>query len=245
MVPVVERLHAGAWVPPWIYHQHITRYQWAGPLVQGKTVLDAACGTGYGSNMLLEAGAQSVDGFDVSAEAIAEAQNNHARDRLRFALGDVTRLPVSDAHYDAYVSFETIEHIQDDTAYLKEARRVLKPSGALICSTPNRLLTNPGISISDRPFNPYHIREYTHAELKALLERFFSSVVFYGQSAYGLAYIRFLSATGRRFPKLAVRLHQTRKTLGIPLCRSAHHFPQAWNDNQQPEVMIALCTQPK
>ena len=63
---------------------------------------DAACGTGYGSRRLLDAGAAEVDGFDVSADAIAEARRLHATGGARFEVADVTHLPVADHTYDLF-----------------------------------------------------------------------------------------------------------------------------------------------
>jgi len=59
---------------------------------------------------------------------------------------------------------------------LAEVARVLKPGGRFVCSTPNRRLLDPGTRITDRPFNPFHMREYTHADLDALLREFFASI---------------------------------------------------------------------
>jgi ubiquinone/menaquinone biosynthesis C-methylase UbiE len=245
MVKVIERLNPTNWVPPWIYYQHIARYLWAAPFAKGKYTVDAACGSGYGTRMLRDAGAKWADGFDLCSEAIDEARKCAQADNLRYGIADVLNLPAEDGQYDLYTSFETIEHIQDDSAFLMEVYRVLKPEGTFICSTPNRLLTNPGITLADKPFNPFHIREYTRDELTALLGNYFSSIDFFGQSNYGLIYTNVLNTIGKQVPKLAVRSHQIRKMLGIPFCKLDHHFPLAWKDNMQPEIMIAICSQKK
>ncbi|MEM4218180.1 MAG: hypothetical protein QXZ09_09170, partial [Candidatus Methanomethylicaceae archaeon] len=71
---------------------------------------------------------------------------------------------------------------------LAEAVRVLKPGGRLIISTPNRTLTNPGRTISDRPFNPFHLREWDMAEFEALLCEFFPQTQMLTQAPFSQRY---------------------------------------------------------
>jgi len=222
--------------------QHTTRYEWACSFINGCKVIDAASGTGYGAKLLAENGASEVDCFDLSPDVIHEARKVHSLNNVRFEVADVIHLPSTDHCYDVYVSFETIEHV-DGEAFLREVVRVLRPGGTFICSTPNRILTNPGISITELPFNPYHMREYTINELETLLLSFFGSVNFYGQSTYSQIYSSMLCLAGSRIPLLAVRLHQIRKLLGMPFDSRERHVPQArshWKG--EPEVLIAVCS---
>ena len=205
-------------------------------------VIDAACGDGYGAEMLAGGGAERVDGFNLSVEAIRAARKRDDTGRLYFEVADVRQLPVADQAYDVYVSLKTIEHVADEHVFLREACRVLKPYGRFICSTPNRVLTNPGTSISDRPFNRYHEREYTLGEFESLLRPYFSTTTFCGQSCYGARYARFLDWIGQKIPIMAVRLHQARKVLGIPWEKIKTHYPLALPAERQPEVLIAVCT---
>src|SRR4051812_29152909 len=98
-----ERFRPGIFTPPWVRHQHLERYRWAGGFVPGQRVLDAACGTGYGTARMAEAGAARVDGFDRCLEAVAFAARNYARPEVNFAVAPVERLPVPDRSYDIYV----------------------------------------------------------------------------------------------------------------------------------------------
>src|SRR5262249_42895453 len=75
---------AGAWIPPWVRHMHLARYEWVSEFTRALTVLDAACGTGYGSPILMRNGTKSVDGFDLSPEAIREAGEQHGAPGLEF-----------------------------------------------------------------------------------------------------------------------------------------------------------------
>jgi ubiquinone/menaquinone biosynthesis C-methylase UbiE len=245
MSAVLERVSSQAWVPAWIRHQHIARYQWASEHCRNRRVIEVACGTGYGAAILSGGGAESVDGFDASEEALREAQASPAVKNVAFRLGNAMHLPVANASYDLFLSLETIEHIEDDRAFLKEVARVLRPNGVFICSTPNRAMTNPGTTISQHPFNPYHLREYTQAELNGLLRPFFGQIEFFGQSAFGAQYQQALSTIGKRAPAFAVKLHQLRKLLGLPWENFQRHWPRPVTSTWEPEILLALCSQPR
>lgn len=239
---VDERISLNEWLPPWVRHQHVTRYEWLVDFIKGRLVIEAACGTGYGSRIMIEGGARRVDSFDLSPETISKARKEHPLEGLNFEVGDATNLPVSDHSYDLFVSLETIEHIEADRAFLSEVLRVLKPGGRFICSTPNRELTNPGTSIGDHPFNPHHVREYSYAEFESLMKEHFKDVELYYQTSYGYGYSKFLLSMGRRLPWLGFRAHQMRKLLGIPWERPEKHFPKPAPADGVPEVLIAICT---
>lgn len=239
---LVERITGWSRIAPWLWYQHVARYQWASQFAKGCKVIDAACGTGYGSKIVLDNGAERYDGFDLSVDAISEARRLYDIEGLRFERGDVTCLPVEGHSYDLYVSIETIEHVENDRAFLAEVVRVLKPGGKFICSTPNRALMNPGTSITDRPFNPYHVREYTSDELQDLLHQYFPSVALFGQTHFDRRYCHMLGGIGRRVPRLAVRLHQARKVLGAPWERPERHYPGPIQTIGHPEILIAMCS---
>jgi len=111
-----ERYYPNRFKAPWVHYQHLQRYHWAAEFIAGKRVLDVACGTGYGTALLAKAGAAQVDGFDCSAEAVDFAKSTWALPNATFAVATTDRLPVPDASYDVYVSFETIEHVEDTLA---------------------------------------------------------------------------------------------------------------------------------
>jgi SAM-dependent methyltransferase len=239
---VKERLSIGQWVPPWLRYQHQTRYAFAAARGAGLAVLDAACGNGYGTATISRGGSGRAIGVDVSLEALIDGRLVHTAPAMHTLAASATALPFPDQSFDLFVSFETIEHIEDDASYVSEARRVVRPGGTFLCSTPNRLVLNPGRSLSERPFNPFHIREYAPDDLLRVLGTRFSAIELYGQSAYAPAYVALLTAIGRRLPMLAVRLHQLRKVAGIPLERPGRHEPRPWSSALgQPEVLLAVC----
>ena len=167
-----ERIVPGQ-VEPDLLNEHLARYHFAKQFVKGKRVLDAACGSGYGSAMLAES-AGSVIGIDISGEAVGYARSNYAAAaaagaEIDFSEGDCLALPMNDHSVDVAVAFEIVEHIKDASGFLRELRRVLRPDGVLILSTPNRLYYT-----EDRgEMNPFHECEYTYAELDALIDPFF------------------------------------------------------------------------
>jgi GT2 family glycosyltransferase/tRNA G46 methylase TrmB len=151
--------------------EHFHRYFLARDLCRGKVVLDIASGEGYGSALLSQV-ARSVIGVEVSADAVAHASAAYARQNLRFIVGDARAIPLESASVDIVVSFETIEHIYEQENFLAEARRVLRPGGTLLMSTPNRDVYSP----YDSPANRYHVRELTGHEFLAMVSRVFPHV---------------------------------------------------------------------
>jgi SAM-dependent methyltransferase len=143
--------------------EHLARYRWAAGLLSGD-VLDAACGTGFGSAILAGGGARVV-GIDRDGPAVAIARRRAPG--ARFEVAPIPPLPFGDAGFDGAVSFETLEHIADDAGFLSELHRVLRPGGRLLLSTPNRAMSSPNLP---RPPNPFHVREYLLPELLALIE---------------------------------------------------------------------------
>lgn len=115
---------------------HLGRYRFAANLAQDKRVLDAACGTGYGSDILATQ-ASKVIGVDISAEAVRYAQSHYGSDKAGFVHAPVERTSLEEASFDLIVSFETIEHTLSPRAALREFARLLRPDGQLIVSAPN------------------------------------------------------------------------------------------------------------
>ncbi len=165
-----------------IEEDHLARYKFAQQFVQNKRVLDIACGTGYGSAMLMEAGAQSVAGVDISQEAVGFASSNHKDDNLTYQQGSIYDFR-SEKPFDIITSFETIEHVDDYLLALSNLKNLLAPQGKLIISSPNRLITSPKCkSVDDSP-GGFHVREFTVDELKTSMQEkgFHVNTDVYGQ----------------------------------------------------------------
>lgn len=159
-----------------IVYEHWHRYAWARSLVRDKDVLDCACGEGYGSHLLADA-AKSVVGVDVDPKAIEHARQRYSADRLSFQQADALDLPFEDDRFDVVVSFETLEHLAEHDALLAGFRRVLKPDGVLLLSSPDKR-TYSDLTGYD---NEFHVRELYRDELEALLDRHFPDYRLYGQ----------------------------------------------------------------
>ena len=159
-------------------YEHWHRYAFAAGLARGRRVLDAACGEGYGSALLARHGAEVV-GVDVSADAIAHARRRYGEDAtLRFVHADCTRLEDFDAPgFDLIVSFETLEHLQDQDRMLAGFARLLADDGLLLVSSPDRHAYSDARGYR----NEFHVRELYRHELEALLSRHFPAFRLYGQ----------------------------------------------------------------
>jgi ubiquinone/menaquinone biosynthesis C-methylase UbiE len=179
-----ERVVPGK-TPNDIYREHIDRYIFAAGLAKDKTVLDVACGTGYGVNHIIENGAATAVGVDISLESATYARDKFGSDgKPNFVCADGTRMPFVDGTFDIVVSFETIEHIRQYREFLFECRRVLKENGLFICSTPNRRIFSPNAA---NPPNPFHVKEFWADEFRRFVCRCFVDVTMYGQCDVTLA----------------------------------------------------------
>ena len=146
------------------FERHVVAYDAAAAHVVGARVLDAGCGEGYGLAMLEEAGATRVVGADLDTHTVAHASRTYGSDRVEVVECELMALPLEDDSIDVTVSFQVIEHVHDVPGYLASLRRVTRPGGRVLLATPNRLTFTPD---SDVPVNPFHVREFTAAELAA------------------------------------------------------------------------------
>ena len=156
--------------------EHLHRYAVAAEIARGKVVLDLGCGEGYGAFLMSRVALQVV-GVDVSFEAVAHAAALYGSDHLHYVVGRCTAVPLADDSVDLVVSFETLEHIQNHDAMLDEIRRVLRPDGLLILSTPDRDV----YSHEQHRDNPFHVRELSLQELSEAVGRRFRWRRFYRQ----------------------------------------------------------------
>lgn len=152
---------------------HLARYQFALKCISSDDkVLDAPCGSGYGSKLLASKNAQ-IYGVDIHKGAIEHAKEFFSDDLVSFYVGDIENLKnlfLQNDYFDVVVSFEGIEHIKHPELFLDETIRLLKPNGKFIVSTPRK----PHGS-------PYHITEYSLEEFKNLLSSRFIIKQMFGQ----------------------------------------------------------------
>jgi SAM-dependent methyltransferase len=157
------------------FRRHEVVYQRLAPQCAGRAVLEAGCGEGYGANLIADVAARVI-AVDYDETAVAHVRGRYPR--VQVTRANLADLPLPDASVDVVVNFQVIEHLWDQGQFVRECRRVLRPSGLLMVSTPNRITFSPG---RDTPINPFHTRELNADELtELLLDAGFSDVAMYG-----------------------------------------------------------------
>lgn len=134
--------------------------------IQPGIILEIGTGAGRGVEVLSKVASHYI-GIDKNAPLLAELQQKYPN----YQFIDMFIPPlkgIDDNSVDTIVTFQVIEHIEDDHAFLKEAHRVLKPGGKIYLTTPNRLMSLTR--------NPWHTREYLGMELKNLMLKYFNKV---------------------------------------------------------------------
>jgi O-antigen biosynthesis protein len=164
-----------------IYAEHMARYLFASQFVKGKSVLDIASGSGYGSEFLKKNGkAKEVIGVDIDQETVAYSKKNYGKE-VKFIQGDCRNIPLKDKSVDIVVSFETIEHIKEHEKFIDEIKRILKKNGTLIISTPNNEVYPKG--------NEFHIKELSLNEFKTALKDSFKNIEIFEQDISFSSYV--------------------------------------------------------
>ena len=158
-----ERTVPGLAVENYWFRRHEVVYRHCAPLCAGKEVLEAGCGEGYGADLLATTAAR-VLALDYDAATVAHVGNRYPA--VEVIAANLASLPLTDASVDVVINFQVIEHLWDQTQFITECLRVLRPGGLLLVSTPNRITFTPG---SDVPVNPFHTRELNARELTELL----------------------------------------------------------------------------
>jgi SAM-dependent methyltransferase len=158
------------------FRRHEVVYERLADRCAGRDVLEAGCGEGYGAD-LIAGRARRVIGLDYDESAVAHVRARYPR--VEMLHGNLATLPLPDGAVDVVVNFQVIEHLWDQGQFVTECHRVLRPGGALLISTPNRITFSPG---RDTPINPFHTRELNADELADLL----TSAGFRIEGVYGV-----------------------------------------------------------
>jgi ubiquinone/menaquinone biosynthesis C-methylase UbiE len=156
-----------------LWSEHVARYAFASRFAEGKRVLDAGSGAGYGSAELAQSALQ-VTGLDIAPDAVEYARATYPLPNLLFLVSSCVATPFRPNSFELVVAFEVIEHLEDYRAFLNECARVVTPQGLFIVSSPNksyyaesRAKTGP---------NPFHQHEFEADEFVSELSRVFSNV---------------------------------------------------------------------
>jgi len=156
-----------------IYLMHIATYRFAERFTRNMRVLDYGCGSGYGSARLASTAA-SVCGVDVAEDAVEHARRTFQHANLSYRCIDPeAALPFPSGSFDTVLSFQVFEHVARPDQYLGEIRRVLIPGGHLVLVTPDR---STRLLPGQKPWNRWHLHEYSAAQLSGALWRHFERV---------------------------------------------------------------------
>ncbi|MFT3661629.1 MAG: class I SAM-dependent methyltransferase [Gordonia sp. (in: high G+C Gram-positive bacteria)] len=170
-----ERTVPGIPAENYWFRRHEVAYEFIEERCAGRDLLEAGSGEGYGAALLARR-ARSVVCVDYDEQAVEHTRRRYPE--VTIHRGNLIDLPLESAAVDTVVNFQVIEHLWDQPAFVRECRRVLRASGELLMSTPNRITFTPG---SDTPLNPFHTRELNAAELTELLtDDGFELVTMYG-----------------------------------------------------------------
>jgi SAM-dependent methyltransferase len=158
-----ERTVPGLEVENYWFRRHEVVYRRLAGQCAGRDVLEAGCGEGYGADLIARV-AGRVIAVDYDTATVAHVRARYPAVEVMHA--NLTELPLADGSVDVVVNFQVIEHLWDQPKFIRECARVLRPSGLLMVSTPNRITFSPG---RETPINPFHTRELDAGELVELL----------------------------------------------------------------------------
>jgi len=153
--------------------KHEYAYELAASLIaDGAAVLEVGFGEGYGTQ-LLGGRFASYDGLELDDAVVAHARTRYGDPTLAFRAYDGGAFPYADASFDVVLSFQVIEHVADVGIWLAEIRRVCRAGALVVLTTPNR---RERVADGERPWNRYHLREFTDVELAEALAPHFRDV---------------------------------------------------------------------
>jgi SAM-dependent methyltransferase len=228
-------------IEPGVFELHLARYRFAESWCKGKTVLDLACGVGYGTAELADV-ATRVVGVDLDEKAIGYARRRYARPNVEFLVMDAAALTFEGDSFEVVCAFEAVEHLADPHAALAAVQRVLEPDGTLLASTPHATVT------THEPANPWHRVEYSRDDFQQLLAAYFEDVELYGQRRLQTRRHRLLQRTDvlhlrRRltFLRPLWRLVGTRPTAEV----TAADVVISKDELDRGTELVAVCSRPR
>jgi 2-polyprenyl-3-methyl-5-hydroxy-6-metoxy-1,4-benzoquinol methylase len=151
-----------------VFARHHFAYEYARRFVSGKSVVDVGCGTGYGCSLLGKEAARVV-GIDRDASAIAYCMQRYSNRNTAFISADADKLPTNET-FDVSISFQVIEHLQNPRHFLDELKKITKPGGTVLISTPNSK-----IAAGRKSDNPFHVSEMSFDEFSKVISSCFAN----------------------------------------------------------------------
>ncbi len=230
MKGIVERIDFNERNMDLSQQEHLVRYLLAINYIKEKKVLDIACGTGYGAHILAPY-CKEIVGLDNSDDAINLAKKRYIHKNLSFLKTDATSTNLNPSSFDVIISFETIEHIENQRAFLSEIMNLLKPDGLLLLSCPN-IAWSKKHNIK----NEFHFREYTYHEVRNLLSPYFKFIDIAAQ--YQISGSLIINTKKKLLDKINFSFNKQLITNDIPVC----FIVLCSNSNQSPVIPILSTT---
>lgn len=163
-----------------LYLRHVFAYeQLKSGVKKSDNILEIGFGEGYGTHLIAK-NVQSIIGLDVNKKTVNYANKKYGAANCTFRQYEGNKLPFENNCFDKVITYQVIEHIEDDEQFLLEIQRVTKNGGKVLLTTPNRIYR---LDSGQEPWNPFHVREYSSEQLETLMNKIFSEVNIYGINA--------------------------------------------------------------
>ena len=198
-----ERLHADAALFELDLARHRAAYEFARARLPRGRVIELGCGSGYGTASLAGAAALLIGVDRVAPDPQSRVSGVH------YLTADLAQLPLRAQSFDAALSFQVLEHLEDPLLLIRALARCLRPDGVALLSTPNAAMSD-GV-------NPYHLREYRADELTECLRLGFAEVELFG-----------VGASPAVRDQLAARSVRIRRILRLDVLRLRERLPRPW-----------------
>jgi SAM-dependent methyltransferase len=209
--------------------EHASRYEFASKFVEEKKVLDIACGSGYGAEILLKGNPKKIVGADLNEDSLKNCKNKYANSKVEFIKKNAENFDFEEK-FDVIISFETIEHLNFPEKLLECVRKAMIPGGIFIISTPNRNFFAPGSNLKDKPRNKFHIFEYNKTEFEKVLTSHFDGVEFYAQE----------QSMKKGFDKYSKKIFKIKNTIASVFSKNVAMVEKI-KLRKEPAYIIAVC----
>lgn len=196
----------------------LARYKFASRFTENKKVLDIGTGLGGGAHHIACHRAKRVVGIDNSKTAINQAKKEFVLPNLEFRVVDALDILSLNERFDVIITFELIEHLPwgSYSTFIAQIKEALNPGGVCLISTPNKLISSPN---RDRPYNPYHTREFTPEEFAKIIQEHFPNTKLLGVSCANKEFLEkerlVKRRLGNRLAVFLLRYKVTQKLLPI------------------------------